>query len=69
MLSDYCDLAQRVMVGRLGLFWANHVIIFLGQPNAPPSLHGTTIMGIFSSFRNQLITHDSAINPSIMEIN
>jgi hypothetical protein len=47
MLSDYCDLAQRVMVGRSGLFWANHVIIFLGQPNAPPSLHGTTIMGIF----------------------
>jgi hypothetical protein len=32
-----------------------------------PSLHGTAIIGIFSDYGKQLITHDSTINPTIKE--
>jgi hypothetical protein len=47
MLSDHCDSAHRVTVGRVDLFWASHVIVFLVQPDMPLSLHGAGIMSIF----------------------
>jgi hypothetical protein len=56
-------------VGRMDLFWASHVIIFLGQHDVPLSLHGAAKMSNFSGFGNQLITRDSAINPTIIETN
>jgi hypothetical protein len=49
-MSDHCDSEHRVIVGRADLFWASHVIIFLGQPDAPLSLHGATIMSNFFWF-------------------
>jgi hypothetical protein len=50
MLNDHCDSAYRVIVGYAGLFWASHVVVFWGQPHAPPSLHGAAIMGNFFWF-------------------